>query len=356
MIKLDYSIASPEERTKLVAQIIEETPPENLTTRYLEILSDYIIFAMTKEEKKQKLILTDNRRITLRKRETSYEALVDKLENGEDGIYNLSINDKGVILSPKDSISQADIEEIPALKVLVAAIKEFEPKVRASVGTGMNAYNMKKALIQMRQDQYVIRNAYKEPVRATSLIKSIAKLDLDETVFLGGDGDVISTGIINLYTPHHVSALLCNYSALAQETWESLDSDMRWMLEDLNGLISRHLEKEEPLLFDLMIYKIDGFSNEQIQRILDRDYGILYSLEYLSSLWRKKIPRLIAESAQEEFILQSFKAAGADAKWKTCSRCGRQKPSHNRFFSKNKTSKDGFYSICKKCRNKKKED
>ena len=41
-------------------------------------------------------------------------------------------------------------------------------------------------------------------------------------------------------------------------------------------------------------------------------------------------------------------------KWKKCSRCGQIKLAHNNFFSKNKTSKDHFYSICKCCRNKKK--
>ena len=40
-------------------------------------------------------------------------------------------------------------------------------------------------------------------------------------------------------------------------------------------------------------------------------------------------------------------------KWKRCSRCGEIKLAHTRFFSVNKTSKDGFYSICKKCRNAK---
>ena len=41
-------------------------------------------------------------------------------------------------------------------------------------------------------------------------------------------------------------------------------------------------------------------------------------------------------------------------KWKRCSRCGQIKLAHNHFFSKNNTSKDHFYSICKECRNKKK--
>ena len=40
-------------------------------------------------------------------------------------------------------------------------------------------------------------------------------------------------------------------------------------------------------------------------------------------------------------------------KWKRCSKCGQIKLANNRFFSKNNTSKDGWYSICKECRNKK---
>ena len=62
--------------------------------------------AMTPEEKKKKEILTDNRMVTVNKRETSYQGLVSKFENGEDGIYNLIINDKNVLLTPKVSITE----------------------------------------------------------------------------------------------------------------------------------------------------------------------------------------------------------------------------------------------------------
>jgi len=44
-----------------------------------------------------------------------------------------------------------------------------------------------------------------------------------------------------------------------------------------------------------MIYKIDGKSNLEIQNLLYNTYGITHSVEYISSLWRKKIPKLIAE-------------------------------------------------------------
>ena len=55
-IKMDFSLETPAERNELVQKIIKETPPEKLTNTYLEKLADYIIFAMDKEERKQKKI------------------------------------------------------------------------------------------------------------------------------------------------------------------------------------------------------------------------------------------------------------------------------------------------------------
>ena len=95
MIKLDYSLQTPEERNELVQKILEEKPEPN--DKYLEILADYLILCMEKQEKKEKKILTDNRMTTVNKRETSFEGLVSQLENGEDGIYNLITNNKNVI-------------------------------------------------------------------------------------------------------------------------------------------------------------------------------------------------------------------------------------------------------------------
>ena len=99
-------------------------------------------------------------------------------------------------------------------------------------------------------------------------------------------------------------------------------------------------------------YKIDGMQNIDIQEAIQLEFGIKHSVEYISSLWRNKIPKLIAEAAIDDFLnwhyLQEEKGT-----YKKCSRCGQIKLAHNRYFSKNKTSKDGFYSICKSCRNAK---
>lgn len=79
---MDYTLQTPEERISLVKEILDEAT--FTTEKYLEILSDYIIFAMNKEEKKKKEILTENRLITVNKRECSLQELTDKFENGED--------------------------------------------------------------------------------------------------------------------------------------------------------------------------------------------------------------------------------------------------------------------------------
>ena len=146
-LRLNYTLTDPKERVELVQKIIENTPPDRLNNRYLEILADYIIFAMTKKEKKEKNINTDNRMVTINKRETSFEGLVSKFENGEDGIYNMIINDKNVLLTPKYEITTEDIENIPQLKKLrdqIAKVQELQKKAR-----GKKKYLLKKQIIEM---------------------------------------------------------------------------------------------------------------------------------------------------------------------------------------------------------------
>ena len=349
--KLDYSLQTPQERNELVKKIIDETPPEQLTNKYLTILSDYIIFAMDKEERKKKKILTDNRMVTVNRRETSFQGLAGQLENGEDGIYNMIANDKNIIFMPKVTITEEDIKEIPGLKDLRDAIDNVEKQFKAA--TGKRKFLLKKQLIEMRQDQYVLKSAYRQPMYMMNVTKSFSKLQLDGKITITEDGQVKSTELVSLFDQKHVSALLCNYSKLKEDAWGKFSSDSYYLMEDLDNLIERTLKDKYPLYYDLLIYKIDGKQNIEIQELLNEKHGIKHSVEYISSLWRNKIPKLLAEQAQEDYLIWYY-TMQERGKWKRCSRCGEVKLAHNRFFSKNKTSKDGFYSICKCCRNKKK--
>lgn len=350
-LKLDYTIESPEQRNELVKKIVESLPPQKLTNRYLEILADYLIFAMTKEQKKTKKINTDNRMVTINKREISFQGLVGKFENGEDGIYNLITEDKNIIFTPKISITEEDLEEIPALRQLRDAIEEVE-KV-AKTARGRRKYLLKKQIIQMRQDQYVIKTSYKQPIYCLNAIKNFGSMRFDDKISVDSEGKILDQSLISFMNPAHISALLRNYSKLKEDCYGKFYTDGYYMIASLEKIVDKALKDKYPYYYSLLIYKIDGKTNLQIQELLNKEYGIKHSIEYISSLWRNKIPKLIAEQAETDFLYWYF-TEKEKGKWKRCSRCHEVKLAHNKYFSKNNSSKDGFYSICKECRNKKK--
>ena len=304
---------------------------------------------MEKQEKKEKKILTDNRMMTVNKRETSFEGLISQLENGEDGIYNLISESKNQIFQPKVSITKKDLEEIQPLRQLRDAIELWEEKLKTA--TGKDAYLIKKALIEMRKDQYVIKNAYRRPIVPTKLTRSKSTIPLrDTTNKFDEEGYPIPEGV-TLLNPQVCSAILCNYSKLKQDSWGYFDADLYYLMEDFDQVAEAAL-KDYPLYEKIVECKIDGLQNIQIQEILEQEFGIKHSLEYISSLWRKKIPKLIASEAEDQWLDQYY-LGEEKGKYKKCSRCGQIKLAHNKYFSKNKTSKDNFYSICKCCRNSK---
>ena len=352
--KLDYTLTSEQDRINLVNAIIAQTPSNQLSPKYLENLADYILDAASKEERRNKKIITKNRMVTVNKRETSFEGLVAKLENGEDGIYALMAgNDKNILLTPKIAITPKDIEEIPGLKELRDNIEQIEKLEK--VARGKKRYLLKKQLIEMRQEQYILKNEFRKPIHCMHLTKSFNEINFDENISIDENGNPKSDGILTFLNPTHISALLCNYSKLKENAWGKFNSDSWALMEDLDNLVEKTLKYKYPLYYDLLIYKIDGKTNAEIQDLLLRDHNIKHSVEYISSLWRNKIPKLLAEQAQEDALLYYYTEI-EKGQWKRCSRCGEIKLAHNKFFSKNKSSKDGWYSICKCCRNKKKDN
>lgn len=228
-IKMDFSLETPEERKAKVDEIIANTPSERLTPYYLELLADYMLFAIGKQEKKKdrkdKNIITKNVMKTITKRETSFEGLVGKLENGEDGIYNMITNDKNILFAPKRQITAEDVESIPGLKELQDEIQKV--KEECKIATGRKAFLLRKQLIEMYQDQYVFKYTYKKPMYVANITKSLSKINLDEYIGLDENDEVYSTGIINFYNPKHISVLLCNYSKIKEDCWDRFDSDIK---------------------------------------------------------------------------------------------------------------------------------
>ena len=59
-------------------------------------------------------------------------------------------------------------------------------------------------------------------------------------------------------------------------------------------------DAEQKLSFEIID---SGKLNIEIQELLEQHFGIKHSVEYISSLWRNKIPKMIAEQAKEDYIM-----------------------------------------------------
>ena len=346
MLKLDYTLESPEERKQLVEQILIECP--NPTPQYLETLTDYLVLCMEKQEKKERKLLTENRMATVSKRETSFEGLVSQFENGEDGIYGIMSDDRNQIFQPKVVITKKDVEEIPGLMQLREAIKMWEQKLKTA--SGRDAFIIKTAIIELRKDQYVLRDAYRKPIIPKSIMRSRHFIPLENDFSFDDEGYVVPEGV-SLCDPKIISIILCNYSSMKQDSWGEFEKDLWYLMQEFDEVADAAL-KDYPLYDRICEYKVDGLQNLDIQEKIQMEFGIKHSVEYISSLWRNKIPKLIASEAEDR-LLDWYFLNEMKGKYKKCSRCGQVKLAHNKYFSKNKTSRDGFYSICKNCRNSK---
>lgn len=339
---LDYTITDLATRQELVNEILQEDP--NPSPKYLEILADYLIGSSGES----RTILTTNRLATISKRETSYENLVSKFENGEDGVYNLTTEGKGTLFQPKDPITDEDRRTIPELAQATESIAFWTEKLKTA--EGKDKFTIKKALIDSRKDQYAIRMAMHPPVRSTTNpIKIPSKpAELKGTITFDDKGYCVGHGV-TLVDPKVCGAILCNYAYYRSHAAQH--SDLRQLLDDFDETCHKAF-KDKPILRTLIRAKINDLSNIEVQEEIYKVCGVRHSLEYISSLWRNKIPNLIASQAEDDY-LEYYYTEIERGKWKRCSRCGQIKLAHNKYFSKNSTSKDTFYSICKECRNKK---
>lgn len=308
-MELDYSIKNPQERVRQVEQLIAETDPVKLTPTYLSYLSNYILFTsdgdQTKKEKKESYpIATKNREVTTKKREISYEEIVSTLENGEDGIYSMILNDKNRIMDYKDPINDKDIAEIPGVQEHLQLIDAL--KLKLGTATGRAKYFLKKQIIETYQQIYIIKEAYKgAPARGkiSNQAKTFAHMPLEDKIYLDENLMPQNAGPLSLFNPTHISFLLCHYSELKQELIDDLGSDMRFLLLDLEDLVARTLLPYHELFFDLICWKIDNLTNAEIQQRMEACYGVKHTEQYYSNLWRKRIPKMIAEQASKEYLI-----------------------------------------------------
>ena len=245
-------------------------------------------------------------------------------------------------------ITKKDVENIPALRQLREAIATWDNIAKTT--SGRDAYIAKSAAIELRKDQYLIKDSYYVPNTLITSQQTVYPPKMDESVTLDERLSCHPSGV-SFLNPKVVEHILCDYPALKAAAYGKFDHDIWAIMHDFDNLCGRAL-REYPLYERLVEYKIDNLSNEKIAEKLQEEFGILHTDSHLSTLWRKKIPELIAAQAEEEYLFWYCEnISSSDDDWKTCTRCNKKKPANENFFSRNTGTKSGFYSICKKCRN-----
>ena len=120
----------------------------------------------------------------------------------------------------------------------------------------------------MRHDQYVIKGTYKQPIYCLNAVKSFNTLNFNDDITVEADGTIKDRSLISFMNPKHISLLLCNYSRLKEDCYGKFYTDSYFLMESLDELIDKTLKDRFPLYYSLLIYKIDGKQNIEIQSLL----------------------------------------------------------------------------------------
>ena len=147
MTELDYSLTTPAERTECVKKVIASTPKEKLTQRYLNYLGDYILFIREKGQTKGHNLITKNRETIIRKREKSYEDMINTLEGGEDALHTLINNDKNQLLDRKEKITEEEALNNPALQEKMKTIQSLKKSFETATDSSKR-FKLKQQIIE----------------------------------------------------------------------------------------------------------------------------------------------------------------------------------------------------------------
>jgi hypothetical protein len=99
--------------------------------------------------------------------------------------------------------------------------------------SGKEAYILKKALIEMRKDQYLIKTFYKKPVNCANFVRSSHYIPLESQEWIDDEGNVKFSGF-SLLDYKVCAQILQNYSKLKEEAWGNFNGDLWYVMEDFD--------------------------------------------------------------------------------------------------------------------------
>lgn len=330
---------------------------ENLQVcKSLQMLANYLLFnkeELQKNDYSDYPYLDGNDRLMSKKRELSYEELLEKTdENGVSRLEKEVINKKNFKKKPPYKIEPKDLADVPEIKQLQVAIEYIKNNLLPKEESNTKKRFLMKVMRDLRAEQIMIKKIVRKPIEFKSLMGDETVIDFDnDTGYYLPDGEYkeVSNNRIDLSNPDHIYHLLDFYGDLKQSCADDLNSDMRYILQTLEELIEtadlRDFER------DVLIMKIDGLIAEDILEQIQIKYGLVWTQPYLTKIFKNVIPKKIAEVFVEGYE-DWFYLNKAKGDYKQCNVCGEVKLANEHHFRARKNG--NFYNTCRECETKQK--
>lgn len=146
---------------------------------------------------------------------------------------------------------------------------------------------------------------------------------------------------------------LLRHIAEAQLDFERRDNETSFapFLRTINFYIER--ANLSPILREVLNLKMRRVKNPEIQKIIKEKYGKNYGENYMSTIFHQQvIPRICAAAEYHEKEVASIFFPEL---FKKCKNCGNFYLIDDAHFTKRSRAKDGYSTICKKCEKEKRD-
>ena len=173
----------------------------------------------------------------------------------------------------------------------------------------------------------------------------------NDTWYVNEDGETveISKNTLLFNSVDTYKGLILNYYRLKDKYKDKFHSDMWAILIYFEELVAKtNLTTEERFVVDKIMH---DFTRKEITDEFEKEFSKTLTMRTLSNWINRIIPNKILNTylTSMDNWLYTYKMKG---KFKQCSECKEVKLIvNNRYFTKNRLSKDGYYSICNSCRN-----
>lgn len=400
MLKLDFSIEQSTDRAEFVSAFFRENANYKPTQAELETLSNYILYGKDADGTS----VVDRGEVEIETKYKSYskrkaESLDELMETP--GFNENTVITKYVYRHPKPTIDREADANIPGMKELWESIDRVAyildvcsgkieldstmPAVTVENYNSTDLYKLKHHLIDMRKQQYVLKEAYggtehlfnPNVRKGAQLAGNIQdSIDWDKIWFypLGLVGmprdnrwecpqdyeitlspwdrrptvdDPLLSGyaVIDFTNETHIYLLAKAYQDLSVAADQESDGMCGAILETLEFYVGKaELAPARQRIWDL---KCAQYSNDLIRKEVNNEFGTSYNENYISTLFKQNVCTEVAAAARlhaDYFINRADQNA-----WKTCTGCGKKKLRDTREFMRKAKSSDGLASRCKCC-------